>query len=502
MSAAAAGKKAAATKKARSQDAKSTMQAAASKKSRVDSAAGLVVTVTAPAGTTPIGREAAATLLRDFVAPMSPQAFMKDVYGRKCLVVHGGGTARLMELEDAWFCGLDLRELLDETASERIFVWMRQVADGSIASVEVDTPEAALTCHGAGASLYFRSPQEASDVLVAAMSRDVGMAFGSVHASGDVKGEIEVFVSKAGHVTEGHFDFQQNWTFQLRGRKRWWLKKASAAGVTYTRMCIVVNSVRGCAGYHRAPDPWCDAALQEHRKPRGANEGPPSRGPHVQGSAGAGVLRRRRAGAAGAGQPAIPPRWRLAPSGSGGGLDIGRLDSAGIVSSLRTEKRLRCRSTSHSLARRGRTCVRTPSASCCGATTSGERYSTAAAVTASALILPRPKTRRSAWLRLRLQRCRSCGAATFFPLAPLISQARRMPRYSVAMTARRRYCAVLCCAVLCCAVLCCAVLCCAVLCCAVLCCAVLCCAVLCCAVLLIIAAMLLCCRRSRLASCA
>ena len=41
------------------------------------------------------------------------------------------------------------------------------------------------------------------------------------------KGEIETFISKKGHVTDWHQDFQENFTIQLQGVKRWRVKKGS-----------------------------------------------------------------------------------------------------------------------------------------------------------------------------------------------------------------------------------------------------------------------------------
>ena len=35
---------------------------------------------------------------------------------------------------------------------------------------------------------------------------------------GSLRGEIEVFASHKGHVTDWHFDFMENFTFQLQGR--------------------------------------------------------------------------------------------------------------------------------------------------------------------------------------------------------------------------------------------------------------------------------------------
>ena len=35
------------------------------------------------------------------------------------------------------------------------------------------------------------------------------------------RGEVEMFCARKGHVTAWHSDFQENFTIQLRGRKRW-----------------------------------------------------------------------------------------------------------------------------------------------------------------------------------------------------------------------------------------------------------------------------------------
>ena len=40
-------------------------------------------------------------------------------------------------------------------------------------------------------------------------------------------GEIEVFVARKGHLTSWHTDFQENFTIQIKGQKRWRLKVQS-----------------------------------------------------------------------------------------------------------------------------------------------------------------------------------------------------------------------------------------------------------------------------------
>ncbi len=57
-----------------------------------------------------------------------------------------------------------------------------------------------------------RSPQEVADVFVKAMSDDLGINFASVYPNNDLKGEIEMFISRKGHITDWHFDFMENFT--------------------------------------------------------------------------------------------------------------------------------------------------------------------------------------------------------------------------------------------------------------------------------------------------
>ncbi len=46
--------------------------------------------------------------------------------------------------------------------------------DGKIESFELEDPKAALSCHNAGASLYFRAPQPMADELVADLTLALG----------------------------------------------------------------------------------------------------------------------------------------------------------------------------------------------------------------------------------------------------------------------------------------------------------------------------------------
>lgn len=177
-------------------------------------------------------------------------------------------------------CNLRVKRLLEETASENIHVWMkkgttsstqcddqqedsRTFASGSASSssaaassaaassstapsalatglhsFELDASNpahlaAAETLHSAGASLYFRSPPSMVPEYVGGFSSAVGLNFAGVYpepgpeGEPTAKGEIEIFCSKNGHVTDWHFDFMENFTMQLRGTKVWHLKKSN-----------------------------------------------------------------------------------------------------------------------------------------------------------------------------------------------------------------------------------------------------------------------------------
>lgn len=44
------------------------------------------------------------------------------------------------------------------------------------------------------------------------------------YEDGLTRGEVEIFIAPEGHFTDWHYDFQQNFTLQLKGRKEWFFK--------------------------------------------------------------------------------------------------------------------------------------------------------------------------------------------------------------------------------------------------------------------------------------
>ena len=163
-------------------------------------------------------------LLAQLCHPLTPGTFLKRLWRRRCMVVHGG-SRRFHALKREQLHNLSLPKLLAESPSEEISVWFTTSSGGN-ESVKVTDHGAALGCHRAGGSLYFRAPEELSQFLVSALSQQVGLSFGALYPEGAPRSEVETFVSRQGHVTNWHFDFMENFTLQLSGTKRWRLKRS------------------------------------------------------------------------------------------------------------------------------------------------------------------------------------------------------------------------------------------------------------------------------------
>ena len=182
------------------------------------------------------------SLLSHLLHPIPADSFFESHWQKRPLAVLGLGAARVARLIEEHMEGLDVAQLMANSASDSIFVWMKERAhrqEGALPSPEqerahaltspissfpLDNPaqlDAALTCYAAGASLYFRSSSSLSRLFVRALNAAVGYGLWGLNSDRSEKGEIEVFCSRAGHVTGYHMDFQQNVTVQLKGKKTW-----------------------------------------------------------------------------------------------------------------------------------------------------------------------------------------------------------------------------------------------------------------------------------------
>ena len=159
---------------------------------------------------------------------------------------------------------LDLRSLLEDTPSEQIHCWMKasgkDTADekDTLQSFPIDDVDTALILARSGASLYFRAPQQLTDEIVVAFQHGIASGF----AGGAANGEVETFVSKAGHVTDWHFDFMDNFTLQLSGSKRWRLRRGPP------------SPLRGCTPHYNEHPSTVEMQARIH-KLRGKNQSQP-----------------------------------------------------------------------------------------------------------------------------------------------------------------------------------------------------------------------------------
>lgn len=152
--------------------------------------------------------------------------------------------------------GGDVEALLEVTPSETISVWVGAGAGGRISTARVQEAGSAAALWGAGHSVYCRAPEAVERALVEAAVRSLGLGFRTTEegVQGGVDGEVELFLGRKGHRTPWHLDFQENWTLQLAGRKRWLLLPG------------VKNPVRGCTPHYGQAEGVLDPAAEEQMK--------------------------------------------------------------------------------------------------------------------------------------------------------------------------------------------------------------------------------------------
>ena len=178
---------------------------------------------------------------------------------------HATTHPRMARIVETLF-DLDPQQVLEQTASENIFVWLKEQqrqeqhehqqqpssssscssssssSSSLIRSIEVSDSETALALYRAGHSTYCRAPTELEEVLVPALLQNTGLGCGQYYpatggggggggidsASFLGRGEVEIFLSaQVGQVTGWHYDFQENFTLQLSGRKQWTLQHST-----------------------------------------------------------------------------------------------------------------------------------------------------------------------------------------------------------------------------------------------------------------------------------
>lgn len=144
---------------------------------------------------------------------------LSNYFQHSPLVVRGNDVSNIKRL----LFDFDIRSLLDSTSSESIQVWLKQKDDAftAIESIRVMDGEDAVKLHRSGHSLYCRAPKDFEDLIIPRILSALGHGAQTVATDRFKRGEIEMFYTRKGHITEFHSDFQENFTIQLTGKKRW-----------------------------------------------------------------------------------------------------------------------------------------------------------------------------------------------------------------------------------------------------------------------------------------
>lgn len=165
--------------------------------------------------------------------PVLFRSFLSDNFQKQPVVLKGS-QERISKISSDLF-DLNVKELISNTASEQIHVWLStSLSESTLESISVDDPAQASLLYQAGHSLYCRAPLSLEKSVILQVVNEIG--FG-VYPTCDkfTRGEIELFFSRKGHVTNFHTDFQENFTIQLSGIKKWTFASSSA-----------ISPLRGC----------------------------------------------------------------------------------------------------------------------------------------------------------------------------------------------------------------------------------------------------------------
>lgn len=130
-----------------------------------------------------------------------------------------------------------VEKLCENTASEQIHIWYPDRSGKSHAKFQKeidsfgtnDIPLAVKSYERGGASLYFGSPVEFRELFNKKLACQLGMNYTAYFPDFTSMSETEIFISTKGGYTDYHIDFQENFSIQLRGTKKWKLCKS---GVT------------------------------------------------------------------------------------------------------------------------------------------------------------------------------------------------------------------------------------------------------------------------------
>eukprot|EP01033_Poteriospumella_lacustris_P017660 gene17660-12646_t len=197
-------------------------------------------------------------LLPQFFPAQPQKEFVRD-YFQKNVVVSKGFD--LSEVSNTLY-DLDVKKMLAETASDQIHVWLKTtkpLQSGSeetmqvLDSITVDDHEQAYKLYQAGHSLYCRASAEFESMVVLKLANELQYGVRNIfHNDRFRRGEVEMFFSRANHFTDFHSDFQENFTLQLSGSKRWIFQESKAT-----------HPLRGCTPHFNLSGANKDVAEQQ-----------------------------------------------------------------------------------------------------------------------------------------------------------------------------------------------------------------------------------------------
>lgn len=197
-------------------------------------------------------------LLATLIYPLSPSLFLSSCFRKKAVHICSNNRDRAKKLSENHMFELDAKKIFEETSSDCIFLWIPSKSNGtdetnhstnSLLSIEVQDPNTAHVLHTrSNYASYCRAPPELEQMLVSHMLLGTGLGLGQYDATGEKlttlgRGEVETFIGTKGHLTDWHTDFQENFTIQLSGRKKWTLKQGT-----------VKHPIRGVTPHYRSSE--------------------------------------------------------------------------------------------------------------------------------------------------------------------------------------------------------------------------------------------------------
>jgi hypothetical protein len=164
---------------------------------------------------------ALSTDLATWLFPAPLDAFLQESFRNAAFAVKvhpKHRERRLEELSEA-MDNFHPVKMLEASNSEAIHVWMK-TPGGELKSIRTDAAQA-KACYDAGHALYFRGSEYLESTYLPPFAEQLGFGFAARFRDGNRRSEIETFVARPGHLTTWHYDFQENFTVQLKGAKKW-----------------------------------------------------------------------------------------------------------------------------------------------------------------------------------------------------------------------------------------------------------------------------------------